>query len=413
VLAWVLALSLLARGAGLGEPCRQPCRSGRAHVLIFDEIYYVNAARVIDGLRPPAGQPYAGAPLGTDPNAEHPQLVKLIIAGAIDLLGDSPVAWRLGSLLFGTLALLGVFMLARAAGAARPVALVASAVMALDNLTLVAGRIGTLDVYALAAMVWGVALFLRGRPLWAGTIVAVGGAMKEVALLALLVLALLEVLPGAPRAGVRALGACWLWALAGFVVLLGGMGLIARPYDASHATLLSLDPLAHVRHILAYGARQVSLHGPRGIASYPWDWLLDMRAITYLAIVPGHPSPGLVGVRPAVHFLGVISPPILVLGLPALLWAAGRRRWRTRGLLPLAWAWFLGTWGPLALAALVGHRTSYLYYMVIVMPALYLACAQALAALPGRGRFLRGLGAVWVTALVVSAVLLYPLAPAL
>ena len=85
------------------------------HTLIFDEDYYVNAARVIDRIRPPAGAPYANSPLGTDPNSEHPPLAKLVIAGGIELFGDGPIAWRLPSVLLGTVAILGMFALVRAA----------------------------------------------------------------------------------------------------------------------------------------------------------------------------------------------------------------------------------------------------------------------------------------------------------
>ena len=114
-------LSLAARErAWLGQPCTDavPSRSND-HVLVFDETYYVNAARVIAGLHPPAGHPTPERRSGDDPNAEHPQLAKLMIAGSIELFGDGPFAWRIGSLLFGSLAILGMFALVRAAGGSR------------------------------------------------------------------------------------------------------------------------------------------------------------------------------------------------------------------------------------------------------------------------------------------------------
>src|SRR5437764_8486641 len=97
-LAIVLLLSLGARLAWLGQPCRDPCRSSTDHLLVFDEAYYVNAARVIAGVAPPPADNYSNAALGDDPNSEHPQLVKLMIAGSIELFGDCPWAWRLPSL---------------------------------------------------------------------------------------------------------------------------------------------------------------------------------------------------------------------------------------------------------------------------------------------------------------------------
>ena len=47
LLAALAVLSLAARAAWLGAPCRSACRSAGDHLLIFDEDYYVNAARVI------------------------------------------------------------------------------------------------------------------------------------------------------------------------------------------------------------------------------------------------------------------------------------------------------------------------------------------------------------------------------
>ena len=171
-----------------------PCPRNHAdqHTLVFDEAYYVNAARVIAGIHPPAGSHYAAAPLGTDPNAEHPQGAKLIMAAAIELFGDGPFAWRLGSLIFGSLAILGLFVLVRSAGGGRWQALGACALMACDNLLLVHGRIGTLDIYAVAMMIWGLALYLRGWWVAAGVTLAVADCFKEVAPYALVVLGLVE-----------------------------------------------------------------------------------------------------------------------------------------------------------------------------------------------------------------------------
>ena len=168
VLLVVSLLSLGARGLLLDEPCQSPCTTAAEHTLVFDEAYYVNAARVIAGIHPPSGDHYADAPLGTDPNAEHPQAAKLIMAAAIEIFGDGPFAWRIGSLIMGSIALLGMFALVRSAGGGRWSAVGAAALMACDNLLLVHGRIGTLDIYVVAAMIWGVALYVRGSPLLAG-----------------------------------------------------------------------------------------------------------------------------------------------------------------------------------------------------------------------------------------------------
>src|ERR1039458_10249023 len=113
------------------------------------------------------------------------------MAASIELFGDGPFAWRLGSLIFGSIAILGVFALVGAAGGNRWLALGASTLMACDNLLLVHSRIGTLDIYVLAPMLWGVARYLRGRVIPGGVVLAVAACFKLVAPYALLVLGLI------------------------------------------------------------------------------------------------------------------------------------------------------------------------------------------------------------------------------
>ncbi len=458
LLAVVSVLSLGARVAWLGYPCQSPCTAVSDHLQIFDEVYYVNAARVIAGIRPPAGAHYATAPLGDDPNAEHPQLVKLVIAGSIELLGDGPLAWRLGSLIAGSLAILGTWALARAAGAGRWLAFGAAALMSADNLLLVAGRIGTLDIYAVAAMVWAMALYLRRRPLAAALVLGVGAACKEVAVYALAVAFVFECLAALSqrqrptrrallRTGAR-LALLVSGATVAFIGLLALMGKIAPPYDPGTGRLVPGGALGHLAHMISYGANLTSPNGPRGIASYPWEWLVDYKPIVYLSIAPGASAPGLVHDHPESLFLGMVSPPIMLLALPALcvagfgVWqAAARRRLlgsaapqsalesapgsaggpRSAGqasagggaeLAPggaamLGLAWFLGTFAPFEVFSLIWQRTSYLYYMIIVMPGIYLA----VAALVLRLRRRRWLVGIWILAVLAAAVIMYPFMP--
>lgn len=427
----VCVLSIAARVAWLGEPCRTPCRSAGDHVLVFDEVYYVNAARVIAGLRPPAGMPYATAPAGDDPNSEHPQLAKLIIAGSIELFGDGPLAWRLGSVLFGTLSILGMYVLVRSAAGGRWLGVGAAALMASDNLLLVHERIGTLDVYALAAMIWGVAMYLRGRRLLAGIVIGIGACTKLVALYALPVLALFELLrlvsaragpsalagsPRQPRIVGRAaarIAACTVTAATTFIALLAVLDRVAPPYDPNKHRLVAAGPFAHLAHMLSYAASQTSPGGPRGIASYPWEWLGDYKPIVYLYINPAQPSRGLEHVHPAAHFLGMVSPPILILALPALALAVrsllrGRlrpERIRDVGLLGLAW--FVGTFVPFELLSVIWSRTSYLYYMVVVMPGIYILVADLVARVSPRP----WVTVAWITLVGLAAVAMYPFTP--
>ena len=433
LLAVLSVVSLAVRLAWLAEPCRKPCRSASDRVLVFDERYYVNAARVIAGIHPPPGSPYATAPLGSDPNSEHPQLAKVIMAGAIELFGDDPFAWRIGSIVFGSLALLGCFALARAAGGGRWVALGASALMAADNLLIVHGRIGTLDIYALAAMIWGATFYLRGRPLAAGVTIGIGACMKLVAPYVLLALAVLEVLRSltptpegyAERRYAKwrngrwqSLATCTATSAVVFIAGLAVLDQVAPPYNTATQKAIAGGPFAHLSHMFSYASSLASPHGPSGIASYPWQWLGDYKPIVYLNINPAQPAPGLTGIHPQAHFLGMISPPILLLALPGLLLVAlGMARSlprRVRRVAPhpspvatVGLAWFIGTFVPFELLSLFWQRTSYLYYMVIVMPGIYLVVADLIA----RSGVSRRAIAVWAFTVVVAAVLMYPFTP--
>lgn len=416
-------VSFGVRADWLDLPCHAACRTPSAHALIFDERYYVSAARVIAGIRPPVvpGAAYTRAPLGSDPNSEHPQLAKLIMAGSIELFGDGPWGWRLGSLIFGTLAILGMFMLVRWAGGGPWLAVGAAALMASDNLMIVQGRIATLDIYVVAAMIWAVALYVRGRPLLAGLVGGIGACMKLFALDVVAVFVLLELVHWRAGAavGLRRLAESLVAGAASFIGLLALLGQIAPPYDNSARRFVTGGPFGHLAHMVSYGAHQTGLSVAGGIGSRPWEWLGDYKPIAYYTLDPSQPG-AMAGYHPAVHFLGFISPPTLLAGLvgtAVALWRAARpdrprpREGRAPGpsgqLLLVSAAWFLGTFGPFLIASLAFNRTSYLYYMTIVMPGMYMAGAW----LAGRLRHRAWLFWPWVGLVAAAAVVLYPFTP--
>jgi predicted membrane-bound dolichyl-phosphate-mannose-protein mannosyltransferase len=323
-----------------------------------------------------------------------------------------------------------MYALVRSAGAGRWSALGAATLMATDNLLLVHGRIFTLDIYVVAMMIWGVAFYLQDRPVLAGIALAIGFCFKLVGPYALAIVALLELgrlfvrwrNPDSPpawrlREVIRRFVLTVFTSIGVFVGLLGILGLIATPYADAEAKLITDGPFQHIAHMFTYAAQQVSPNGPQGIASYPWQWLIDLKPILYLRINPSLPGQEFHAIHPVAAFWGMPSPPIMLLGIPALilcLWRFLRRRREGQSpedqqLAMLAVSWFIGAWVPFAVLSLVDQRTSYLYYMVVVMPGIYVSAIYA-AALAWRTRrtWARSLVGVWALGVVVLVVLMYP-----
>jgi dolichyl-phosphate-mannose--protein O-mannosyl transferase len=413
----IIALSAVARVAFIGRPCSSPCKTGRDHSLIFDEAYYVNAARVIAGLRPPAGVPYADAPLGKDPNAEHPQLAKLIMAGGIELFGDNPWGWRLGSVLFGVLALVALYLLVRGAGGSPWLAVGAVAVMAADNMMLIHGRIATLDIYAVAPLIGAAALYVRGRPWLAGLALGFAACMKLVAFFLIPALVLYEVFqvvwtwrgPDGRLAAIRrrviplliTLGCSLVTVISGVWIL----DLLVSAYDPGTAVTYAGNPFKHIGHMLSYAEKLKSVPNATGISSTPWQWLLNEKTIDYSRVAVNSSSGGkIVASRAVFAARGEINPFVIFLAFPALFAAVAAAWYERDRVAAIGAAWCVGTFVPFVLQSQILGRTSYLYYMLIVLPGLYLITARLFA--PGRVPQAATVG--WVVALLYSLIDLYP-----
>ena len=118
----------------------------------FDEVHYVPAGRQM--LEPVMPQPML--------NPMHPPLAKQLIALSIRAFGDEPLGWRYPGVLFGSLAIVAMYLCGLALFAAHGPA-IASALLAFFNQMLfVQSRIAMLDIFALALSLFAIAAFMQG-----------------------------------------------------------------------------------------------------------------------------------------------------------------------------------------------------------------------------------------------------------
>jgi dolichyl-phosphate-mannose-protein mannosyltransferase len=352
--------------------------------LIFDETYYVNAARVLLGWTVPADAPYAGAPVGLDPNTEHPPLGKLLMALSMAVFGDNGVGWRLPSVIAGMVALVAVFQIVRATGESRRLALLIVGFVAFENLTLVHGRIGTLDMMVLAPILVGAWLALRGRWKAAAAATGIGMLVKLTALyglLALLIVAVMALWPRRGRLRLRDLRPLLLTLnvvlIVFLIVTVGGLWLLDMKFS-SYA-----NPMEHLQHMIDYGANLArAVVGPGscpGIDSSPWQWLFNECQIPYFRVdVTVEAGDSILSIYPTINFIGALNP-ILIGSLPIAFLFTGWLAWRRRS--PLAaWCivWAAANYLPYVVLAVLSQRVTYLYYFLPIVPALAVAAALTL-----------------------------------
>jgi dolichyl-phosphate-mannose-protein mannosyltransferase len=348
--------------------------------LIFDEAYYVNAARILLGWPVEAGAHYAGATAGLDPNMEHPPLGKLILALSMLIFGDNGIGWRIPSVIAGMTALGAVYMIVRAAGETTWLAILAVGLLAFDNLTLVHGRIGTLDMLVLAPILVGAWLALRDRWVLAGVFMALGMLVKLTAiygLLAVLILLLIRISASWRRDRRISIGDLRPAVTIGIVsagLFLAGLWAL----DARYTTYAT--PIDHVRHMIEYGANLKSPVDHAGICtttdSAPWEWPFNECQITYLRVdVTVRSGDTVISKLPTIDFRGALNP-LLAGAIPLAFLLTSWFAWRRKNRLA-RWsvAWAAANYLPYVALAIVNHRITYIYYFLPVIPAIATAVA--------------------------------------
>ncbi|HEX5828752.1 MAG TPA: glycosyltransferase family 39 protein [Candidatus Limnocylindrales bacterium] len=354
-----------------------------ASKTIFDETYYVNAARVILGVTPPEGGKYRDRELGLDPNKEHPPLGKLLIAGSMTVFGDNGLGWRVPSVIAGMLVLVALWLVILAAGGSRWLALLAVFLVSLDNLSMVHGRIAVLDIMALAPALLASWLALRRRWVLAAVFMALALLVKLTAMYAIGAIGLLwllQTVPGwwaARRIDVRELLRPVTFVVLTVVLFVGGLGLLdSRWSEFKH-------PVDHISHMVSYGARLGQPVGTVGICpkadSRPLQWPAnDCQIQYYRSDVSVRAGDDLVARVSKIDFRGAMNE-LLVGAMPIAMLFAIWFAWRRRdGTSMWAVTWGAANWLPYVLLGVISNRIMYIYYFLPAVPAVATAIAVLL-----------------------------------
>jgi len=335
----------------------------------FDEVHYLPAARdllALDGY----------------PNREHPMLGKLIIAAGIALFGDGPLGWRIFPSLFGALAIFAGMRAMWFASRQRFAAIAFGILLASGFLIFVHARIAMLDIFMLAFLLtalWQCAAAVReaenGRRRLAAAGIALGCAMASkwnavpLAMLPGIAFFVARVLAhrrrpflskrGAPVPGVS-LAEAFVWL--GIVPLAVYALTFVPMYFADGSPLGQSGLIALHREIIDL---QGSVVTPHPYQSQWLQWMLNHRAIWYLYELAD-------GAQRGVLLIG--NPLTMLLGLPAMAWAAWAGIWRGRTdcwAVLVLYAVSLGMW-------IVAAKPIQFYYHYL-LPSCFLLAALSLA----------------------------------
>jgi dolichyl-phosphate-mannose-protein mannosyltransferase len=316
----------------------------------FDEVHYVPAARQM--LAPATSAPVL--------NPMHPPLAKQLIALSIQGFGDIPLGWRYPGVLFGSLAIVAVYLCGLALFAAQGPAIASALIAFFNQMVFVQSRIAMLDIFALTFGLFATAGFMHGfrkqRPqFWFALTCKWSGSFVLATCIA--IVAVIRLMQGWRTRFDDATACDWYrpdlwpdfksWQFAACFVLIP-----AVVYLASFVPLygFSITDLLEAQHRIFGDNTTTAIAGHTYMSAWP-SWPLLVRPVWYLFDSIGDDRIA------AVVLLG--NPLVLWPALPAL--AVGLRDWivtrRFDAFLILAFYF-----GPYLAWALLPRTLGFLYY---------------------------------------------------
>ena len=350
--------------------------------LYFDEVHYVPAAREY-------------LALGKFLNREHPLLGKELVALGIQLFGDKPLGWRIFPSLAGALTLFASMRAIWFASQSRFAALAYGVLLATGFYVFVNARIAMLDIFMVGFVClayWQLAAAVREAE-WGRRRLIVAGVALGLALASKWNAAPLAALPGLAFLVLRTRAARRRLLTSrrgppvpGVSLLEAGIWLGALPLAVYSLTYLpawffadgAIGTASGSANFLALHADAIRLQ-ESVVKTHPYmsrwpQWVLNARSIWFL-------YEPVDGAQRGIVLIG--NPLTMLLGLPALAWAASQAVMRRNGAaaaVTVLYAVTLGFWIASA------KPVQFLYHYFLPSMALLAALALALDALWRQGR---------------------------
>ncbi len=307
--------------------------------LVLDEQHYVKDARYI--IENHATQ-----------RTEHPPLGKLIITAGILLFGDNPIGWRFFSVIFGTISLVLFYLICRKLNMTKKLSLLASYLLALENLSFVQASVAMLDVFSVTFMLSAFLLYLQDRYEFSAVSVGLSALAKLSGALTLPAIFLHWLFTGR-RKPVYSF-ASLLLVLISFVMLLV---LFNYAIERSFS-----DPIAQIKTMLSLSGSLTFANATSDVIARPWDWIL-------------HPEVMFYWYNP--HYIGVISYSLWALIIPTVLYLLYRTI-RGNNAAQFGLSWFASTYLLWIPASLLTDRISFVYYFYPTVGAIAIGIALGL-----------------------------------
>jgi len=310
--------------------------------IFFDEKHYIPDARSI-------------SENATDLRPEHPPLAKLLLVADMQIFGDNPWGWRLFAIICGTATIVMFYFLCRRLGMSKNANIIATFLLAFENLTFVQNGMAMLDVFFLTFMMAAFLLYACRRYISSGVAIGLAGLAKLNGLLALPTIAFHWIFTRKGRSW-------WALLIVAVAVLTFILLMIPCEWIITRDFSRVSDPIHRVLD-MTQGTAALTFHDyPSSGATYPWTWLYNYKAPLYYYMP---------------HWYGAVSFSIWALIIPTFLfmiWRAIRKD--DAALFGVGWfACVFLIWIP---ATLITDRLTYPFYIYGGIGAICLGLGIAL-----------------------------------